>query len=369
MAEPNSYQEFLNLADQYNIDLTNDMSGIIPLLQEDNTELENILNKIVPEANRSNLLNELQAAIDKGSEQSLKEMILKNVDSDDKNIKDIAVDKIIKDSNIDIKDIPELNKTKFVDGKDLIRPNKLNKFDVTDFFGNIFDFYKKYGAVASGTPISDEALRNLVNEGKLTGSPEARPSIRKDAKKIVVDDEDQTVVTGTGSKSDGTGKGGTDGGQGAAMGEAAKALAALTKGEDSKDDRTKMQKFMDGLLSKDDFLMDLGSRLMKGEGLFPAVVDAAKTQKAADVKTQEQELAALELASKLEYNSALASQARAYALKAGLPPEKVQIAEMNALLEANKTGRNCDQTAPAPWYIANPMECRGTFQKILSDHV
>lgn len=359
MAEPNSYQEFLNLADQYNIDLTNDMSGIIPLLQEDNTELENILNKIVPEANRSNLLNELQAAIDKGSEQSLKEMILKNVDSDDKNIKDIAVDKIIKDSNIDIKDIPELNKTKFVDGKDLIRPNKLNKFDVTDFFGNIFDFYKKYGAVASGTPISDEALRNLVNEGKLTGSPEARPSIRKDAKKIVVDDEDQTVVTGTGSKSDGTGKGGTDGGQGAAMGEAAKALAALTKGEDSKDDRTKMQKFMDGLLSKDDFLMDLGSRLMKGEGLFPAVVDAAKTQKAADVKTQEQELAALELASKLEYNSALASQARAYALKAGLPPEKVQIAEMNALLEANKTG------AEAGTEDYNSAYIRG-FQDILT---
>ena len=41
---------------------------------------------------------------------------------------------------------------------------------------------------------------------------------------------------------------------------------------------------MDGLLSKDDFLMDLGLRLMEGEGVFPGAIKAAKTQKAADAK-------------------------------------------------------------------------------------
>ena len=52
--------------------------------------------------------------------------------------------------------------------------------------------------------------------------------------------------------------------------------------ETPKDERTKIQKLMDGLLSKDDFLMDLGLRLIEGEGLFPGAIKAAKTQKAAD---------------------------------------------------------------------------------------
>tara|TARA_R100001591_G_scaffold32686_4_gene43703 strand:- start:12216 stop:13445 length:1230 start_codon:yes stop_codon:yes gene_type:complete len=46
--------------------------------------------------------------------------------------------------------------------------------------------------------------------------------------------------------------------------------------------KSKIEKIMDGLLSKDDFLMDLGLSLMQGEGLFPGVVKAAKAQKAAD---------------------------------------------------------------------------------------
>jgi len=46
--------------------------------------------------------------------------------------------------------------------------------------------------------------------------------------------------------------------------------------------KSKIEKIMDGLLSKDDFLMDLGLSLMQGEGLFPGIVKAAKTQKAVD---------------------------------------------------------------------------------------
>lgn len=45
---------------------------------------------------------------------------------------------------------------------------------------------------------------------------------------------------------------------------------------------SKIGKIMDKLLTKDDFLLDLGSRLMKGEGLFPGAIEAAKTQKEAD---------------------------------------------------------------------------------------
>jgi len=45
---------------------------------------------------------------------------------------------------------------------------------------------------------------------------------------------------------------------------------------------SKIGKIMNKLLAKDDFLLDLGSRLMKGEGLFPGAIEAAKTQKEAD---------------------------------------------------------------------------------------
>lgn len=51
---------------------------------------------------------------------------------------------------------------------------------------------------------------------------------------------------------------------------------------DKKSDESKMSKFLSGLMDKDEFLMDLGLRLMQGEGLFPAGIKAAKTQKAAD---------------------------------------------------------------------------------------
>ena len=45
---------------------------------------------------------------------------------------------------------------------------------------------------------------------------------------------------------------------------------------------SKLDMFMRNLMTKDDFLMDLGARLMKGEGLFPGAIEATKTQKAAD---------------------------------------------------------------------------------------
>jgi hypothetical protein len=45
---------------------------------------------------------------------------------------------------------------------------------------------------------------------------------------------------------------------------------------------SKIDRIMNKLLAKDDFLLDLGSRLMKGEGLFPGAIEAAKTQKEAD---------------------------------------------------------------------------------------
>lgn len=60
--------------------------------------------------------------------------------------------------------------------------------------------------------------------------------------------------------------------------------------EEPKDERTKIGKIMDGLLSKDDFLMDLGLRLLEGEGVFPGAIKAAKTQKAADAKEAKAEL-------------------------------------------------------------------------------
>lgn len=107
-----------------------------------------------------------------------------------------------------------------------------------------------------------------------------------------------------------------------------------------KDDRTKIGKIMDGLLKKDDFLMDLGLRLLEGEGLFPGAIKAAKVQKEADVADKKAELEALELASKLNYNSALAAQAEAYAIKAGLPSEKIQEAQIRGIMEAAKKGLN-----------------------------
>ena len=45
---------------------------------------------------------------------------------------------------------------------------------------------------------------------------------------------------------------------------------------------SKLDMFMRNLMTKDDFLMGLGSRLMKGEGLFPGIIEASKEQKAAD---------------------------------------------------------------------------------------
>ena len=51
---------------------------------------------------------------------------------------------------------------------------------------------------------------------------------------------------------------------------------------DKKSDESKMSKFLSGLMDKDEFLMDLGLRLMQGEGLFPAGIKAAKAQKKAD---------------------------------------------------------------------------------------
>ena len=45
---------------------------------------------------------------------------------------------------------------------------------------------------------------------------------------------------------------------------------------------SKIDMLMRNLMTKDDFLMDLGARLMKGEGLFPGAIEATKTQKAAD---------------------------------------------------------------------------------------
>jgi hypothetical protein len=116
------------------------------------------------------------------------------------------------------------------------------------------------------------------------------------------------------------------------------------KGDDKKeptpekDDRTKIGKIMDGLLNKDDFLMDLGLRLLEGEGLFPSAIKAAKVQKEADTEDKKAELEALELASKLRYNTALANQAEAYAIKAGLPSEKVQEAQIRGIAEAARLG-------------------------------
>lgn len=351
-----SYQDFLDLAKQYNVDLTNNMSGIVPLLQGGNTELETVLNEIVPQAERSNLLKELQDAIDKGSEQSLKDMILKNVDSDDKNIKDIAVDKIIQDSNIDIKDIPDLNKTEFVDGEDLTRPNKLNKFDITDFFGNIFDFYKKYGAIGSGTPISDEALSALVNEGKLTGSPEARPSIREDAKKIITEDTDEAVVTSTDSKSDDTKKVSTDGGQGAAMGEAAKALAALTKMEDSKkeenskskkeeDDKPKgLKDYIRKAFEDPEAIMAFGRALVEGRGVSGGLEEYSEEREAGKKEQAALDTAAAELAFEKQkaevdalYKAALAEQALGAAAKSKMGTKEIQNAQVIAA-QAGKPG-------------------------------
>lgn len=268
MAQTNSYQDFLNLADQYNIDL-NDLSssGIIPLLSDDTSSLEKKINKIIPDAEKQSLLKELQDAIDSGSEQTLKEWILNTAESGDKNIKELIEDKMVKDSNIKIKDVPPILKTTYVDGADLIRPNKLNKFDIGSFFGDIFDFYKKYGAVGSGTPISEEALRNLVNEGKLTGSPEARPSIREDAKKII--DEGKSTKEDSKNNQD---NGKTNMSQGGDF-------SKLVDNKKEKENKKEEKSVLDKILGKSDFLTETGLRMLRGEGLFPAAIEAAKKQK------------------------------------------------------------------------------------------
>jgi len=52
--------------------------------------------------------------------------------------------------------------------------------------------------------------------------------------------------------------------------------------KDKPEPPSKVKMLLNKMMEKDDFLMDLGLRLMQGEGLFPAGIKAAKAQKAAD---------------------------------------------------------------------------------------
>ncbi len=140
-----------------------------------------------------------------------------------------------------------------------------------------------------------------------------------------------------------------------------------------KDDRTKIGKIMDGLLNKDEFLMDLGLRLMDGEGLFPSAIKASKTQKESDAADKKAELEALELDSKLNYNSALANQAEAYAEKAGLPSEKIQEANAFSIAKAAKAGEpgtpefNAAYATAFTGYLNNAKDASNPFLRNIDD--
>lgn len=120
------------------------------------------------------------------------------------------------------------------------------------------------------------------------------------------------------------------------------------KAKEEPDEKSMLQK----LFERYD-LVSLGADIASGKGL----VEGLRDQEASITQSKKDQAAALRQAaldqSKIEYNSALAQQAKAYAEKAGLPPEKIQIAELTARTQTLASGIKIDDPEFAGNFTAN----------------
>jgi len=120
------------------------------------------------------------------------------------------------------------------------------------------------------------------------------------------------------------------------------------KAKEGDDEKSMLQK----LFERYD-LVSLGADIASGKGL----VEGLRDQEASITQSKKDQAAAIRQAaldqSKMEYNSALAKQAKAYAEKAGLPPEKIQIAELTARTQTLASGIGIDDPEFATKFTAN----------------
>ena len=124
-----------------------------------------------------------------------------------------------------------------------------------------------------------------------------------------------------------------------------------TKAKEETDDRGMLQK----LFERYD-LVSLGNSIGRGEGLLPGIEkqEAAIKQEAKDSAAAQRQT--ILDASKINYQSALAEQASAYAAKAGLPAEKIQIAQTTAKAMTMGTGLSVDSPEFQEAYTRNLAE-------------
>lgn len=282
-----------------------------------------LLNNLLSDSNELDLLDVLQEGIDKGSEVDLSKLmqdIMKQAEGPEVSAKEAADKNIIKNSNITKKGIPDeplsdedqalIKKLKDQGYNDTFISFQLKKKKLVDMAksggSKIKKLYEDYGALTSPMNASDDYIQDLINRQKLENNPDLTGP-EKDLIESQMDDYDKSTSLQTflnsirdkykDLKSDNkkekvkpedviaNAPGGTGKGTNAdANTNTNTSTNKETKKEEPKDERTKIGKIMDGLLSKDDFLMDLGLRLMEGEGVFPGAIKAAKTQKAADAK-------------------------------------------------------------------------------------
>lgn len=293
-----------------------------------------LLDTVMSEDEESNLLNFLQKGVDANTESELSQImnkIVEQAEGPDKNAAELAIEDIVKNSNIDIKSVPPpplskeeqalVDKYKAQGYGDKFIQLQLMKNKILspakDVGNYLKEIYKDYSALAMGTG-GDDYIQYLKNKKMLEDDPGMinSPSGREIQNKIyayeqsinfenflnkIMDDDsvianifkdtdDKTDTKKDDKKDDSKSTDGSGKGQGLSEFIASKMKSADSGDETPKDERTKIQKIMDGLLSKDDFLMDLGLRLIEGEGLFPGAIKAAKTQKAADTAEAKAEL-------------------------------------------------------------------------------
>ena len=276
-----------------------------------------LLNNLLSDSSELDLLNALQGGIDKGSEGNFSELmqnILKQAEGPELNAKELVNKKLIKDSNITKKDIPDVplseeelalvKKLKDQGYSDSFINVQLKKKKIVDLVkgggSKIKKLYEDYGAFTSPISASDDYIQDVINKQTLEENPDL-VGPERDLIEAQMDDYDKSTSLQAfinnirdkykDSKSDDKKEKKADSDTTSIMDsgevkESRKNKEDVTdkkpEKEEPKDERTKIGKIMDGLLSKDDFLMDLGLRLMEGEGVFPGAIKAAKTQKAAD---------------------------------------------------------------------------------------
>ena len=291
-----------------------------------------LLDTVMSEDEESNLLNFLQKGVDANTESELSQImnkIVEQAEGPDKNAAELAIEDIVKNSNIDIKSVPKpplskeeqalVDKLKAEGYGDKFIQLQLMKNKILspakDVGNYLKEIYKDYSALAMGTG-GDDYIQYLINKQKLENDPAMADSpsgreiqneifeyeqsvnfdnflnkiLNRDKDKKTDDKTDTKKTDSDDKKGDSKSTDGSGKGQGLSEFIASKMKSADSGDETPKDERTKIQKIMDGLLSKDDFLMDLGLRLIEGEGLFPGAIKAAKTQKAADTAEAKAEL-------------------------------------------------------------------------------